>query len=347
MAAQPAPVIVRPAATFRGTRGLKARLGAFLRWQAESGSHSAEVLGELAALRQEVASLQQQVAELGAARPETQRPYFYFGNGIGLTKLSAGHPFFVNTRDRGITTWIALGGVWETFVDEVLCALARPGQVVIDVGANQGYYTVKLGHLVGETGRVFSFEPNPELYPFLADNVSINGLAQRVKTYRLAAGDAPGRSVLHFPYSNMGGGFVDVPGGAAAPQADIGDGGTASVEIARIDDILPAGTVADLIKIDAEGFEPLVLRGMGETLARSPDAAIVVEVSVAAWARFGEPMALLEQARGARDAYWIGHDGRLTPLTLDQIAGRLSADFVSYVLLLPPERAETVARFVG
>lgn len=305
-----------------------------------------DILAELAAIKQELAA-----RLLAAAAPATSavsphpppRPYYYLGGGAALTQLSAGHPFLVNTRDRGITSWIILGGVWETFVDDVLCALARPGQVFLDVGANQGYYTVKLGHLVGEKGAVFSFEPNPELYPFLAENVSLNGLSSRVHTYCVAAGDAPGRSELHFNYSNMGGGYVDIPGAATEQKAGV------PVEIVRIDDTLPEDTSVDLIKIDAEGFEPLVLRGMRRTLARSPQAAIVIEIAAAHWSRFGDPLQVLEDLRDDRAAYWINHDGRLTSVTSEEIASRLSPDFVSYLLLLPrsPEAMEAIAKFVA
>ena len=339
--------VVQPGTIPRERRSLKDRLAAFLRHQMASGSRSVEILGKLEKLQNMVAGVRQH-SGLKSAPGSATRPYYYLGNDAALTQLSTGHPFFVNTRDRGITTWIVLGGVWETFVDDILCALARPGQVFIDVGANQGYYTVKLGYLVGKAGAVFSFEPNPELYRFLFDNVSINGLASRVKTYCVAAGDAPGQSVLRFPYHNMGGGRVAIPGNTVTRQADGIDGGSCLVDIARIDDVLPVGTVADLIKIDVEGYEPLVIRGMGETLARSPNAAIVLEVAVAAWARFGDPIALLEQARGTRDAYWIDHDGRLTPVTLDQLATRLSPDLVSYVLFLPQaqEWKAAIAPFV-
>ena len=259
--------------------------------------------------------------------------------------LSTGHPFFVNTRDRGITTWIVLGGVWETFVDDVLCALARPGTVFLDVGANQGYYTVKLGHLLGSEGRCYSFEPNPELYAFLADNVEINGISGRTHTYCLAAGEASGHSLLHFGYANMGGGYVDVPGVISAGA----EAGGIQVEISRIDDVVPQDRPVDLVKIDAEGFEPLVLRGMKETLSRAPEAAIVLEVSMAHWRRFGNPSAILSEAQGPRSAYLIGHDGRLRPLAPEEMNDRLPPDFVSYVLLLPriAERERAISRFLA
>jgi FkbM family methyltransferase len=256
------------------------------------------------------------------------RPYYYLGGNWALTQLSNGLPFFVNTNDRGIATWIILGGTWENFVDDVLCALARPGQTFIDVGANLGYYTIKIGNLVGPSGRVFSFEPNPELFPFLAENIIVNGFSGRATAHRLAAGAATGHSTLQFTYSNMGGGHVAVPGGTPGTN-DV------TVGIVRLDDILPPDQAVDLIKIDAEGFEPLIFQGMEGVLTRSPEAAIVTEISINHWERFGDPLEILDRVRGTRRTYLIGHDGKLTLVASSDLRSRVSRAFVSYVLLLP------------
>lgn len=269
------------------------------------------------------------------------RPYYFFGGNWGLTELSNGLPFFVNTNDRGIAPWIVRGGTWENFVDDVLCALARPGHGFVDVGANLGYYTIKIGNLVGPDGRVFSFEPNPELFPFLAENISINGFAQRATAHCLALGAAAGESTLHFSYSNMGGGHVDVPGATAA-------GGGVAVRIVRLDDVLPPEQHVNLIKIDAEGFEPLIFQGMVGLLARAPDAAIVTEISFAAWERFGDPVEILNGVRGTRLVYLIGHDGKLTRVEASDLRTHISGTFVSYVLLLPDhaEMIDLIGRFL-
>jgi len=271
----------------------------------------------------------------------TMRPYYYLGGNWALTQLSNGLPFFVNTHDRGIATWIILGGTWENFVDDVLCALAAPGQTFVDVGANLGYYTIKVGNLVGPNGRVFSFEPNPELFPFLAENISINGFAGRISAHRLAAGAVTGHSTLHFTYSNMGGGHVDLPDGRSAA-------GGVTVGITPLDDMLPPDCTVDLIKIDAEGFEPLIFQGMEGILGRSPGAAIVTEVSIAHWQRFGDPPELLDRVRGARRLYLIGHDGKLTPIKIADLRSRVSPEFVSYVLLLPDriDMLDKIQRFL-
>lgn len=97
-----------------------------------------------------------------------------------MTRLATGNPFFVNTNDKAIGAWIALTGVWETATDALLTNYAKPCMTVIDIGANVGYYTVRLGNVVGPTGKLYAFEPNPELYPYLLENIKINGFSDHV-----------------------------------------------------------------------------------------------------------------------------------------------------------------------
>jgi FkbM family methyltransferase len=254
------------------------------------------------------------------------RPYFYLGEDRGLTQLSGGQPFYVYTRDRSITPWILLGGIWETFVDDILCALVRPGDTFLDVGANQGYYTVKIGVRVGPAGRVFAFEPNPLMHRFVHDNVEINALMGRTTIVAAAVGAEPGRASMAAYPDYPGGGRVLLPG---EQDRDI-----IEVDVVRIDDVVPADVHADLIKIDVEGFEPLAFKGMAALLARSPDCPVVCEVALVQWSRFGDPIQALRDFAGDRRIFRIQHDGVLDELT-DDIVSALDPSFVSYVLLLP------------
>jgi FkbM family methyltransferase len=257
------------------------------------------------------------------------RPYYYLGNCRALTELSTGQMFIVNTEARDIGTWIIRWGLWETFVDDVLCALAEPGGVFVDVGANMGYYTIKIGGLVGPEGKTFSFEPNPDLFEVLTDNVHINGFVPRARLFNAAAGDAAGASTLLFQRRYPGGGAVGL-----GPEREGAEHTRVDIQVLRIDDVVPVDIAAGLIKIDVEGFEPLVFSGMRDLLARSPGAAVVTEVSFAEWERFGDPATLLREFAGGRRIFSIRHDGGLEelPTAIDQALDR---DFVSYVLMLP------------
>ena len=271
------------------------------------------------------------------------RPYYYLGGRRGLTRLASGQLFIVDTDARDLATWIIHGGVWESCVDDLLGALVRPGDTFVDVGANMGYYTVKIGDRVGAAGRVFAFEPNPKLFEVLNDNVHINALSARARLFQAAAGEAAGTARLQFEPRYPGGGHLSVgdePADAALSQVQ--------ASVLRIDDVIADGR-ADLIKIDVEGFEPLVLRGMAALLARSPGAAVITEVAYSHWARFGDPAQMLVQFSGERRIFWIRpDDGRIEELPKGGVDAALNRGFPSYILLLPPgpEREAQVRRFI-
>jgi FkbM family methyltransferase len=272
------------------------------------------------------------------------QPYCYLGKGLGLTLLSGGEPFFVDTNTHDITTWILQGGVWETFVDDILCALARPGDTFVDVGANVGYYTIKIGSKIGPTGRVYAVEANPELHGVLAKNIEINGRAAWSQAFNVAAGAETGQMPLMFERARSGGGSIRLPGEPVGLGTE-----THMASVEPLDRLLPPDCRVDLMKIDVEGFEPFVLDGMQALLARSPDMAIVTEVSSGHWARVGDPADILRRFACGRKIFRIHQTGAIEELDDDKLSAGLDPAFVSYVLMLPRSspREASLRRFLG
>lgn len=148
-------------------------------------------------------------------------------------------------------------------VDSIL-ALTRPGDHVLDLGANIGFHTLALAHTVGPEGRVTAVEPQRFCFQLLCANVTLNQLAQ-VHCLRAAAGDQIGTCAVpvNDPTSRHNAGATPVsltplsPTPASGP-ADI-------VPVITLDSLaLPR---CDLIKIDTEGFEDRVVQGGLQTIA--------------------------------------------------------------------------------
>jgi FkbM family methyltransferase len=143
--------------------------------------------------------------------------------------------------------------------------LVREGDVVFDIGANIGYHLALFSSLVGASGRVYGFEPQPALLPNLRRTVQ--GMPNAT-LFECALSDNEGEVTLHVPEHGY------------HMLAAIGDPGVASKEMqcltARLDGFWAAGKLAapDFIKIDVEGAETLVFRGSEQLLNRS-DAPIV------------------------------------------------------------------------
>lgn len=147
----------------------------------------------------------------------------------------------------------------------VLDAAARPGGVVVDVGANIGLHAVRLAGLVGPEGRVYAVEPAPDNLAYLRANLERLGV-ENVEVLALAASDERGTRRFFLQERPTHHGFYERPEG---------HGRAIEVATAPLDDRLD-GPV-DLVKIDTEGAEIEVLRGLEEVLAASPDVQVVAE----------------------------------------------------------------------
>ena len=91
----------------------------------------------------------------------------------------------------------AFGG-FETHFAELFSHLVGPGERCVDVGANVGVHTVRLGQLVGRDGEVIAIEPDPDVVLRTERNITLNGLAN-VRVINAAASDLPGEMQLYRP----------------------------------------------------------------------------------------------------------------------------------------------------
>jgi FkbM family methyltransferase len=146
--------------------------------------------------------------------------------------------------------------------------LVRPGMTVLDVGGNLGLYTLLLSRLVGPSGRIVTFEPDPELFALLRRNCELNGCAN-VEAHNLALGRRRDRLVLRKMILNSGDNTLGA-GGSGLFRREV------TIDVVALDEFLP-GLRPDLVKIDVQGWELEVLRGMERTLAACPAAALYLE----------------------------------------------------------------------
>lgn len=149
--------------------------------------------------------------------------------------------------------------------------LVRPGMVAVDIGAHIGYFSSLLSRLVGPTGKVLAFEPSPENFPLLLHNISQMGCLN-VVPIQAAVSDRPGRPLLYVSPGHSNHSLV--PGYTDSE-------GTVTVDAVSLDQYCASSAIhqVDLIKIDAEGAEPLILAGMKQLLSATPRLAMIVEVN--------------------------------------------------------------------
>ena len=98
--------------------------------------------------------------------------------------------------DRNNMTDVILHGVHDPTETALVRKEIKRGDVVLDVGANVGYYTLIFAECVGETGKVFAFEPDPTNFALLKKNIEANGV-KNVVLVQKAVSDTTGITRLH------------------------------------------------------------------------------------------------------------------------------------------------------
>jgi FkbM family methyltransferase len=143
----------------------------------------------------------------------------------------------------------------------VLCALLFPGAVVIDVGANIGYFSVALGLTVGQSGRVIACEPEAENVRRLAENVALNNLTN-VEIHQIAIGDHDGKATLFLADDSVYH-TTAIDDEQLPIMTAHATGQRVTVGLARLDTVWRQCGSPDVasLKIDVEGGELNVLRG--------------------------------------------------------------------------------------
>lgn len=151
----------------------------------------------------------------------------------------------------------------------ILDSLISHGDWAIDIGANIGHYTKKLSDLVGPKGRIIALEPVPETFSFLAGNVQLFKY-HNVSLFNVAASDQIAVVGMSIPYFDTG--------LRNYYEAHLTNDGSALKVITLPLDILNIPHAIKLVKIDVEGHELAVLRGM-INLLRENHPAIIIEAN--------------------------------------------------------------------
>lgn len=198
--------------------------------------------------------------------------------------------------------------------------LLKPGMVVADIGANIGYTAALAAQLVGPAGRVYACEPSPRTLRVLRRNMSANGLTN-VTIHPYIVGDADGMRRFHLTEAAL---TDSIAAGSWSPTVS-----TIEVEERRLDNLL-AGPV-HFVKIDVEGAEIAVLRGMQRLLAQPQEITLIVEWNPITMKAVGHapmelPQALAAAGFGAITMLDDEAPGTERPLA-DAIARFASADW--------------------
>lgn len=231
----------------------------------------------------------------------------YMGDNIVLARVLGSYKIFLSTADLGFACHVMLDGFWESWLTLFFAKSIRDGMIVIDVGANFGYYTLLFGAMVGQSGRVIAIEPSPNTARFLRKTLELNGLSARTQIFENAADAKSGETVRL--YVNPLDPKNDTVVNAALP-------GSVLVSTIAIDDICADLEKVDMIKIDAEGAEEGIIAGMSQTIERfSP--TIVLEFNAA---RYKDARGFLQNLMSKYSRIgMVGYDGKRTTVGVEDV----------------------------
>ncbi|HEX9988535.1 MAG TPA: FkbM family methyltransferase [Chloroflexia bacterium] len=178
-----------------------------------------------------------------------------------------GFKLFLDPDDKVMSHYLLEDRRWEPLETSIIENELKEGDVVLDIGANIGYYTILAARRVGPRGRVFAFEPDPRNFALLQKNLRANGCTN-VHVERKAVSDCTGTINLYLNELNKGDHTI----------YDVGGRQSVEVGAVRLDDYFSKyGGKIDLIKIDVQGAEGKVLLGMRGLLERNKQVRIITE----------------------------------------------------------------------
>ncbi len=156
---------------------------------------------------------------------------------------------------------------------KTLLANIRPGDVVYDIGANMGVFTVPLAKLAGAGGTVVAFEPQKAVFDHLQANARLNGL-ENVRLYRKGLGDRDTTASIQPAHENVLSRLV------ASNGTRKGQHGIETVDIVNGDRFRSCENLPfpNAVKIDVEGYEDAVIVGLQTTLARPECRLLCCEI---------------------------------------------------------------------
>ncbi len=185
-----------------------------------------------------------------------------------------GNRFWLHPQDV-IDRKLIVDGVWEAHVTASMMAHLGPGMVFYDIGANIGYNTLLASRLVGRSGRVIAFEPNPFIAARLRRHVAANAAANVTIIEACVIPDDRDEVTLYLPPDTL-------PNPGRATMLESREFRPVRCAAVRLDDRIAAAELPrpDVVKIDVEGCEFEVLRSLEGFLGDSTaDLSILLELT--------------------------------------------------------------------
>jgi FkbM family methyltransferase len=226
-------------------------------------------------MRQDIPALS--LEAMSAISTQLGREAVYLGDFKALTRTIWGQKIYVDTRDISLAPHILLDGYWEKWITIFFKEVIREGMTVVEVGANIGYYTLLAASQIGTKGKLFAFEANPEVFSILFKSIIVNGFLDRTTLINKAVTDKSQKLQFYRLKCHHGSSSIaEFKEEFLKTYHD--DVETIEVDAVSLDEYFADMDIKiDFMKIDCEGAEGLVFKGMNKLLEKNPNVKIICE----------------------------------------------------------------------
>lgn len=230
--------------------------------ESEQALRSHMALGSVSALRRTImssAEFRHMMDRLGGTRASKWV----------ATDVHDRYTMWVDLSDRFVSSG-CLENNWEPSESQYVASRLHSGDVVLDIGANVGWFSLLAAKCIGRAGRVHAFEPRPQTAAMLRRTIADNALRKQVSVWEFALSDQAGDVTLQWERGTDNPGHTFLAGAADSERGDLESARATAVVL---DEFLP-DVAPDFVKIDVEGAEPKALAGARNALLRRRPAII-------------------------------------------------------------------------
>jgi len=186
-------------------------------------------------------------------------------------KIIDGSVLYLDRSEEWIGTDISINKLYDPINTAFVLKRLKQGDIFVDVGAHVGYFTILASKMVGNTGKVYAFEPCPRNYSVLLKNIRANKLTNVVTINKAASNVSSEADFYNYDSRHWALSSLCPERNKPYQSKSLVVSGSTKVKTVRLDDYFnKLNVMPDMIKIDVEGAEPEVIEGLGDFIGRIP-----------------------------------------------------------------------------
>ncbi len=201
------------------------------------------------------------------------------------TKIKNGYKIVLPKRDRHLGWDIRFSGIWSPSETILLEKMLKKGQTVIEVGANYGFFTLLMSKIIGDQGKIVSFEANPLVFNNLKNSILLNKITN-VELHNKGLSDREFNSFIVWDNKNIGAGYILDE--KEAQNFDVLKTLHEKVKVSTLSKEFHHNLKVDFLTMDIEGYEFFVLKGADDIINNNHDILIKMEWCPSHLIRAGE-----------------------------------------------------------